>query len=254
MLPFGYEPPVWRARRACPSRSIVPNPDSKLLIVSTSRQATEAFGAATLLGRSIRRLAYDHRIEARVTVENGAGLPRIYNQHISEENRDKILLFVHDDVWLDDCFVYERLRDALENFDVVGIAGNTRRVPQQPGWAFTTARPFAWDDWQNLSGVVAHGSRPGGDLYFYGTPPGLACRLLDGAFLAARCSTLLDAGVRFDERFAFHFYDMDFCRTAEAAKLRMGTWPIAVTHDSDGKFGSAAWQSGYEAYLAKWTE
>jgi len=119
---------------------------------------------------------------------------------------------------------------------------------------FTTARPFEWDDWQNLSGVVAHGSQPGGELYFYGMPPGLACRLLDGAFLAVRCHTLLDSGIRFDERFTFHFYDMDFCRSAETAKLRIGTWPIAVTHDSEGKFGSPAWQAGYEAYLAKWIE
>ena len=76
--------------------------------------------------------------------------------------------------------------------------------------------------------------------------------MLDGVFLAVRCGTLLDRGVRFDERFAFDFYDIDFCRSAEAAGLRMGTWPIAITHTSVGKFGSPVWRAGLQAYREKW--
>jgi hypothetical protein len=60
--------------------------------------------------------------------------------------------------------------------------------------------------------------------------------------------------VRFDPRFTFHFYDMDFCRSCERAGLSMGTWPIAITHRSTGAFGSPAWQAGYAEYLAKWRE
>jgi len=70
--------------------------------------------------------------------------------------------------------------------------------------------------------------------------------------LAARVSTLLDAGVRFDERFDFHFYDMDFSRQAVAAGLKVGTWPVAVTHASGGAFGTEAWREGMDLYLDKW--
>ena len=63
---------------------------------------------------------------------------------------------------------------------------------------------------------------------------------------------LLGAGVRFDERFDFHFYDLDFCRTARANGLRLGTFPLAVTHRSAGGFGSPAWQENAERYLEKW--
>jgi hypothetical protein len=58
--------------------------------------------------------------------------------------------------------------------------------------------------------------------------------------------------LRFDTRFAFHFYDMDFCRQAESKGLRMGTWPISVVHESKGAFGNAAWQQAYGRYLEKY--
>jgi hypothetical protein len=223
----------------------------KLLIVAATRAAADTFEKSTLLGRSIRRMSFDERLEVRVAVDNRAGLPAVYNKEICAENREKILLFVHDDVWLDDCFVFERLTEGLGKFDIVGVAGNTRRVPRQPSWSFVTEQPFTWDERSRLSGVVAHGDGPGGDPRRYGAP-GQRCALLDGVFLAAHCGTLLDANVRFDDRFAFDFYDVDFCRSAEAAGLRMGTWPIAITHGSGGKFGSPAWRAGLQAYREKW--
>jgi hypothetical protein len=39
--------------------------------------------------------------------------------------------------------------------------------------------------------------------------------VLDGLLLAARSETLLSNQLTFDERFDFHFYNMDFCRQAE---------------------------------------
>ena len=225
----------------------------KLLIVTATRKSPALFEDTTLLGRSIRRLISDGRIEVRVAADNRQGLPGVYNEQISGENRGKMLLFLHDDVWLDDCFVYERLAEALGAFDVVGIAGNQRRVPLQPAWNFVSEQPFQWDEPGNLSGVVGHGANPGGELSRYGLP-GQACRLLDGVFLAARCDILLSSGVRFDERFTFDFYDLDFCRTAEAAGLSLGTRPIAVTHDSSGKFGSPAWHAGLRTYREKWAD
>jgi hypothetical protein len=223
----------------------------KLLIVAATRVAPSPFMEGTPLGQSMRRMSYDQRLEARPAFNNRAGLPAVYNRQISEENREKVLLFVHDDVWLDDCFVYDRLQEALGVFDIVGLAGNTRRLPRQPAWGFSTEDPFIPEDRRFLSGIVADGDRPFGKPSRYG-PPGLACRMLDGVFLAARCATLLDSGVRFDERFTFDFYDIDFCRSAEAAGLRMGTWPIAITHASIGKFGSPAWHAGLQAYREKW--
>lgn len=225
----------------------------KLLIVSATRASPAAFVESTLLGRSLRRLCFDDRLEMRLVFNNSEGLPAVYNRQICEENRSKVLLFVHDDVWLDDFFVYERLAQALEDFDIVGVAGNTRRVPRQPSWSHVSESPFVTDAPSNLSGVVAHGAQPGAALNRYGDS-GRRCVLLDGLFLAVRCGRLLDSAVRFDERFDFHFYDMDFCRSAERTGLRIGTWPIAVTHGSGAHFGTPVWRSALQVYREKWGE
>src|SRR5690606_2945684 len=134
-------------------------------------------------------------------------------------------------------------------FDVVGVAGNRRRVPSQPSWAFLDTR---WiPDQAHLSGAIAHGAQPFGPVTRFGDLPA-ECELLDGVFLAARTAALRSHGVRFDPRFDFHFYDMDFCRSARSRGLRLGTWPICLTHRSGGAFASEAWHAAYRAYLGKW--
>lgn len=48
--------------------------------------------------------------------------------------------------------------------------------------------------------------------------------------------------VRFDPALGFHLYDLDFCRSAIEARLKIGTWQIANTHASDGgSVQSGAW-------------
>jgi GT2 family glycosyltransferase len=64
-------------------------------------------------------------------------------------------------------------------------------------------------------------------------------------------STLARTGLRFDPRFDFHFYDLDFCRTARSLGLRLGTWPIAITHQGVGNYGDK-WRHLYSEYIAKW--
>ena len=70
--------------------------------------------------------------------------------------------------------------------------------------------------------------------------------------LAMRKRTLVEHDLWFDERFDFHFYDMDFCRQAEAKGLRMGTSPINVIHQSFGNYGNPSWLNSYAIYLNKW--
>ena len=165
------------------------------------------------------------------------------------------MVFIHDDVWLDDYFFADRIIAGLQNFDVLGIAGNRRRLPRQPSWAFTGQMndKFIWDVRENLSGAVAHGTASFGRVTSYGPVPA-QCELLDGVLLAARRDTLRSKGVRFDPRFDFHFYDLDFCRSARAAGLVLGTGAVALTHLSQDAFGSANWQRNYEIYLEKWGE
>lgn len=223
-----------------------------LHIVAATRHDAQAFQRDALLYRSLARLQGHAGVRAEIVPSNTRGLPEIYNAALARVAEDDVLLFTHDDVWLDDWFVPQRLHDALARFAVVGVAGNRRRVPRQPSWLFLDT---AWtrDTAENLSGAVAHGPGPPGLINYYGRAPARV-RLLDGVFLAARAGTLRRAKVAFDPRFTFHFYDLDFCRSCEQAGLELGAWPIALTHASVGNLGTSSWRQGYADYLAKWAE
>ena len=172
-------------------------PAFKLRLVSATRAAEQAFWSAAALAHSVRRLN-DPRIALEVAFQNAKPLAEIYNAAIDSAGEGDILVFLHDDLWIDDYFFAERI------------------------------------------------------LYFGPSPA--ACELLDGVLLAARAAVLRANSVRFDPAFHFHFYDMDFCRMATSRGLRLGTWPICVTHQSPGGFDSVAWESARDRYFRKWTD
>jgi hypothetical protein len=39
---------------------------------------------------------------------------------------------------------------------------------------------------------------------------------------------------------------------ARSRGLNLGTWPIAMTHQSGGSFGSEGWMRKYHEYVEKW--
>ena len=223
---------------------------ARIEIVSATRLSENEFWEQAPLGRSLKRLAHEARLVPRIVFTNRRGLPEVYNERITAADRHAILVFVHDDVWLDDYFLADRVIEGLAAYDVIGVAGNRRRVRNQPAWPWLDGE-FIPDDRRNLSGSVAHGAEPFGEIAFYGAVPA-PCELLDGVFLAARKPRLVASGVRFDPRFDFHFYDMDFCRSARGKGLKLGTWPICLTHRSTGSFRTAAWRERYRVYLDKW--
>jgi GT2 family glycosyltransferase len=71
-------------------------------------------------------------------------------------------------------------------------------------------------------------------------------------FLAVESEKLRLSGLRFDEQFLFHFYDMDLCRSAEKLNLKLGTVAISLIHESKGSFNNQSWLEAYKAYIAKW--
>jgi GT2 family glycosyltransferase len=221
-------------------------------IVCATRLSKVDFHKSSALGISLQRLGYDRRLIAHVKYENKAGLPAVYNEAISAGNSQNVLVFMHDDIWIDDFFFADRVIDGLQKYDVIGVAGNKRRVKNQPAWAFIDLK-FTHDDRSNLSGSVAHGKNPFGPVSFFGPVPA-DCELLDGVLIAAKRATLISHGVRFDPQFDFHFYDMDFCRSARAMGLRLGTAAVCLTHQSMGAFGTSAWAKNYFNYIRKWVD
>lgn len=223
-----------------------------VVIVSATRLSEADFWNKSALGLSVaQHLKLDARLAVHVAYENSRGLPEIYNEYINQVEEDAILIFIHDDVWIDETdALADTVIAGLEHYDVIGVAGNRRRVPNQPAWIFIDNK-FTWDDKFNLSGDIAHGENAFGEVSHFGTVPA-ECELLDGVFLATKKHSLKKNNVQFDAQFNFHFYDMDFCRSAREAGLRLGTWRIRLTHQSGGAFGSQQWKEKYQLYLKKW--
>ncbi|MQP64230.1 hypothetical protein GE253_02625 [Niveispirillum sp. SYP-B3756] len=230
---------------------------NRVRMVSASRLTGERFEADTLLGRSINEWRRRYPIELSLYLENQVGLPTLYNkdieQALSEGDDDLILAFLHDDVTLLDFFWPDRLAEWTRTFDIVGLAGNVRRTPFQPTWGHLrdAAGGIFPEEEANLCGAVGHGEVFPSSIGYYGKP-GRECLLMDGLFLAARVEVFRRSGLRFDPRFPFHFYDLDFCRQAEVLGVRMGVAPIPALHCSGGSYQGDRWLKGYGDYLAKW--
>jgi len=226
--------------------------EATIEVVSATRLDEAAFWKTSALGMSLLRLGNDKRIAHRITFENRRGLPDIYNERIADTAGADVAVFMHDDVWIDDYYFADQLLDALDQFDVVGVAGCRKRLPVQPSWCFAGEEMLRIDA-ANLSGRVAHGKHPFGGIAYFGDVPA-QCELLDGVLLAARKSLLRAHAVQFDPIFDFHFYDLDFCRSATRGGLRLGTCRISITHQSGGAFGSEPWIARYFQYRAKWQD
>ncbi|MGP1717882.1 MAG: O-linked N-acetylglucosamine transferase family protein [Methylophilus sp.] len=220
-------------------------------VVSATRMTEEAFWRDAALGKSLKRhMRQDARLVASIACENTRGLSEIFNDAIAAAPEDALLVFIHDDVWIDENTFVQTISEGLRHYDVIGVAGNARIQPGQTGWCFVDTQ-FTWDDTAYLRGAVGHGQHAFGPASAYGEPAG-ATQLMDGVFLAAYKQRLVESQVRFDTQFDFHFYDLDFCRTATSAGLQLGVWPLRMTHQSGGAFGTQRWRDKYQQYAQKW--
>ncbi|HPR45294.1 glycosyltransferase, partial [Ottowia sp.] len=221
-----------------------------LFVVSATRLSAEQFWRESALGRSLERLRFSPHINPMIAFSNGLGLPTIYNRAIHAAPAGSLLLFIHDDAWIEDAFIYQRIVEGLSRFDVLGVAGGRMRSQNQSSWYVANpASPSS--HLEGHSGGVAHGQFPFSPVDSYGPTP-MACDLLDGVLLAARRDVLIEKKAFFDERFQFHFYDLDFCRTAKSSGLQPGTWPISITHQGRGNWNNPEWRSALQSYLSKW--
>jgi hypothetical protein len=243
---------------ADPIQITAPKTSPELLIVSASRVSPSQFYESTALGRSVQRLRrHGVKLRLHVRCDNKDPLASAYNQAITPDRANAIVIFAHDDIELHDWHLSERLDQALQRFDVIGVAGNRYDRAGQPGWAFPN-RKGTWAPSSELLGCIGHDtlqhSGPGRKMRIlsrYGRPCGDAA-LLDGVFLAVRMQQLLQSGCRFDPALPFHYYDLDFCRQARLLDLKLGVWPIAITHMSGGNYDDASWSDIGKHYHAKW--
>lgn len=225
-------------------------------IVSSTRLSKASFWQTSYLGRSLSHIPIELRPRLVIHYANHGkqGLSEIYNLAIDRIGSTDILILVHDDVYIHDWFIVQRCQEAMRAYDVAGVAGSLNPDLRHPSWGLAFDANLNATGWQpqlQRSGAVNHSNYANANLSIYGPTPH-ACRLLDGVLLAMNVARVRAVKARFDEAFKFHLYDLDFCRSATAAGLRLGTWPIAITHGSTGRYDTNEFRDAARTYMTKW--
>jgi hypothetical protein len=226
----------------------------KVVIVSCTRKLQEE--AKTLpLYRSWSDGLNTPNYKLDITWDNTHGMPFVYNKKI-EEYKDScvdFLVCVHDDVYIDDLKLYEKLQLAKSKlgYDIVGLAGGLNpRLTNPALWHIMTDR-------NQQRGEVSH---PAGNnnqtmtTAFGPTPSRVA--IADGLFLALHIPTIRKTNWKFNENYTFHHYDIASCIDANRAKLKRGVYPIHVIHSSPGLMSihDDLWAKSNEKFLKEYTE
>lgn len=231
----------------------------QVLLVSATRSETFEEFLQRPLARCLNTLCdkrYDKsQFDFEIVKNNKDGLPKVYNRFLNEENKNKILLFVHDDIEIHDLNVVEKLNESP--WDITGLAGGgTFEFKDKNLWHICSKR-------ESQSGSVSHPLcwQENGELKVdyakqIATPFGpwpKRCLVLDGLFLAVNVEKALQVGWTFDERHEFHHYDISSCLIANEKKLTMGTYPIFIFHHGLGNsFLTPEWENSNEIFKKSW--
>jgi len=196
-----------------------------------------------------------HRVqyEARWFENNTETLPKCYNIAIREYKDyvcKPVLVFVHDDVSIDDAWFGEKILEYSKTFDIMGVAGSTK-INMKTGIV-------AWHlsgDPTSMFGSVMHKKNGVYWMVDFSRGRSIPHRVatIDGLLMAFTHDAY--GKIQFDERFEFDFYDMDICMSAYKNNLSVGVVPIQVCHQSIGDgINTDAYKITQDVFLEKWRQ
>lgn len=162
---------------------------------------------------------------------NSEGLSKKYNFILKKySSKYENIVFLHDDVYLDDLNVLNKLKTAHTKYDIVGLAGGNLPKIQKPALWHLMCGGF---NSGNLFGAVAHRFNDQIAMTSFGPTPARVT-LLDGLFLSVKTTCFNISEWKFNENYSFHHYDISSCIDANKKKLKLGVYPIWAIHDSPG--------------------
>lgn len=226
----------------------------KLVIVSCTRKQKEEANTLPLY-RAFNDGLNNPNTKLDIIWENTEGMPTVYNRKIQEYINTEVefLVCVHDDVYIDDLKIYEKLSTAKLklNYDIIGLAGGLNpRINEIGLWHLMTER-------NQQRGEVAH---PAGNnnqtmtTAFGPTPARVA--IADGLFLALHLPSINKTDWKFNENYMFHHYDIASCIDANRKGLRIGVYPIHVVHSSPGLLSihDKVWVDSNEKFVQEYKQ
>lgn len=213
----------------------------KIIIVTATRVPGTEFLLKKPLGLFLEKSGWYKR--TKVIEKNKEGLSKVYNRFITEDYKGKYVIFVHDDVLIDDLFFQEKVLSAFEKYNVIGLAGakSCDLSSDVPAWHLMTKK-------EDMVGEVKH-SKDGNIWTSCFGPTDSRALVLDGLFIGVNIDVALQKGLRFDENFSFHHYDITFCLKANELKIKTGVCPISVIHFGLGdSMNTDEWRKSAETF------
>ncbi len=226
-----------------------------ILVVSATRHKR----AMTKIYQSVGQLSGKSKtseLKLDIVENNTTGLPKLYNSYLNSNTLKKhdIVLFVHDDVYIDDLKLKGKLYNNLSQmYDIVGVAGCIKPTIRKPVLWHLLSSP------EDRRGFVHHEKQIAQEQYAtYVTPFGYTpsrVALIDGLFMAVNLKKVLHAGWSFNDQFDFHHYDIAACMDANKLKLKIGVAPIHVIHSSPGltDMNDIAWNKSQDKFIQLYT-
>jgi hypothetical protein len=198
---------------------------NKLLIVTCTQAKTDKeFEQRQIFQSFKKQYEGNSNIEPFIFKDNKRGLSECYNEILKDPKHiDKTVLFVHDDVILEDLFLYEKLIHSP--YSITGLAGTKtfNKKADKMAWHLSS------NSREDYVGEVAHIKDNQVWTTVFG-PTQSRALIVDGLFIACKVKHLVEKDLYFDEQFQWHHYDMSFCLKANEKKVSVGVLPIRVIH------------------------
>lgn len=226
---------------------------AKLAIVSCTRLQEEEKHKSQLYKSYKDGLINDSNIVLDIWWNNKKGMPEIYNKALEEYKKTdmEFVIFCHDDVYIDDLKVYDKLKKAHYElgYDIIGVAGGLNPKVTNPAlWHIMTER-------NQQRGEAAHpcGQNQTMTTSFGPTPSRVA--IMDGLFMAVHVPSIAKTDWKFNENYTFHHYDIASSIDANRKQLKLGVFPIHLVHSSPGLMSihDKVWAESNEKFLKEYS-
>ena len=190
----------------------------------------------TLLYKSLAKLEKRNNLlllnDTHFITQNKVGLGKAYNKFLSDNPIYDYVLFVHDDMWIDDAGFIFKLEEAHKEYDLIGLAGGVNPILKAPALWHLMCGGFQGG---NLRGFAGHYHSDGKttSITNFGPSPARVA-VIDGAFMSLNVKRAVEVNWKFNENYTFHHYDLSSCLDANKKKLKLGVVPILTYHNSPG--------------------
>jgi hypothetical protein len=177
-----------------------------------------------------------------IVIRDARSLAEAYERGARAARHDRVV-FSHDDVALPSPRPFDALQRALQDHEIVGLAGAD----------LANGPATLWAGHPHLFGSVAYPASGGWKAAIYSLRTGVlgGMQTLDGMLFAARRETTLRVGFDGATFDGFHFYDLDFVYRAHRAGCRIAvTTEVLAMHASEGRFDDT-WRRYAERFLRK---